>query len=392
MSRIACRDLRPRFDLWLDGGLPSSESEAIGEHLAACAGCAAFFAEEVRLAGVLEEAVRLAPAAGVPAPLRRLRLFRVLTGAAAASLLFCVGFGFGRTTADDEAFGGLAGAPPEDAAANMVAVAPEEWGVFMPNDAARASLGEAERLALSARLGRLESQRIKYELESAARRRSEQGPIDVAAVVRELRRHLSEAGAAGETRDRRCEVGRRIRAAGRLLASDRTAGAAALRGWLAEATDENERAAAIRLLGTVAGAGALPELLAEAERGPAREAAVDGLGRIGDDAARALLQKIAEAPSTSVDLRSRALASLHRLGEATAAGRLIALAEKNDDPGLRRRIVYALAARPTHDVGAELPKLANAAGFDAADRRLLAEMVAGTGVEGARTLSERLRF
>lgn len=391
MNTPACARTRAMFDVWLDGHLTAPEAAVVSEHLAACAFCAAALGEDVRMGSIVEDALR---SDAVRPPVRTggaLVAFRRFGSMAAAALVVAaVSFTIGRKSGEDAAFGGLSGAPFEDD--RLTSASAEELGVFMPATFARATLADAEREAFAARLGRLESQRAKYELELGARRRAELGPVDANAVVRELARHVRESSAEHEPRDRRCEIGRRIRGASRILAGDRAAGVAAVKNWLSETTAPAERSAAVRLLSSLGGPAVVEVLMVEARSGAAREAAVDGLGRRGDESVRPLLAQIADDATSGLDLGARALASLHRLGDPTAAERLIALCRKHEDPDLRRRIVYALAARPTVVVGNELPGLAQQAGFDAKERRLLAEMVAGAGGDGAPSLSERLRL
>lgn len=391
MNTPDCARTRARFDVWLDGQLDAPESTAVADHLATCVFCASALGEDIRLGTAVEDALR-SDAFRPPVPTlgSRLPFRRIGSMVAAALVVAAVSFTLGRKSGEDDAFGSLSGAPFEDD--RLTTASAEELGVFMPATFARAALSEAEREAFTARLGRLESQRAKYELELAARRRAEVGPVDAEAVVRELARQVREADTERRPLERRCEVGRRIRGASRILARDRSAGVAAAKGWLAETTGASERSAAVRLLSTLGGPTVIELLVVEARSGTAREAAIDGLGRSGDESVRPLLAEIADDAASGLELVSRALAGLHRLGDPAAAERLIALSQQHDDPDLRRRIVYALAARPTVVVGTELPGLAQQAGFDAKERRLLAEMVAGAGGEGASSLSERLRL
>lgn len=392
MTPFACAKTRTTFDAWLDGALPPDDAAAVADHLASCALCAVALADDVRLGETLSDALRspvARPAAPAAASSARFRP-RV---AAAAVVLAAASFFAGRSTGPESGSTAVETSSSDATFAQenherLQNFEPEKLGVFMPVAYAQATLHDAERDGIALKYSAAEARRIRAELELAARRKSSDGPVDASAVVAELAKRVREHAEAQNG----CEVYRRVRAASRVLAGDRAAGLAAAQKWLAQSGEGSERRAAVRLIAALDPAAAFDALVAEAERGPARDVALDGLLRAADERARPIFAKIADDLSAEAHLRARALGGLHRLGDAAAAERLAALFREQDDRGLRRRIVYLLAARPTPFVGNELPQLAAIAGMELRDRRFLADCVATPGDDASRALSERLIF
>jgi hypothetical protein len=382
MSFSDCAGLRPLFDAWLDDATSPSESDAIVDHLSTCAACAAYLGEDADLKASVEVEARSPRYAF--ASRRRVFVAR-LAAAAAALLLVSGGFYAGRETgASDDAR-----EPSHNGAvARYVEFDPEDVGVFLPPTVANEVLSDAAREGLGERLSRAQSALARAEIELAARRSLEGAELEPKAVVAAF-----EAYVVARSPKATChETYRRLRATARLLSKEAPEGDAAVKGWVERAKTQEERAVALKLLSIVGGPNAFDVLARAATSADDLEAAADGLSRLRDERARPILRKLADAPDATPSLRARALGGLHRLGDSTAADALATMLKDTEDPSVRRRIVYALASRPTQKVVDDLPSLAKEAEIDRRDRALLSEMLADLGGDNARALSERLRF
>ncbi|HYC78657.1 MAG TPA: zf-HC2 domain-containing protein [Planctomycetota bacterium] len=383
MKTPRCHEVRGAFDAWLDGAADPVASAALVDHLAECPLCAAAAADDVRLGEAVELAFRAGARAGAAEPLPQARTFVVGRRVAAAITVFALcGASY------------LAGARGASTEGPVGTPTPRRNGVDAGEFTEQLIRQvEHERFEnLSQQLRSSEARRIGLEVEVLAGGDARGEGRDLGAVVRDLARRRREAGENPSSRVRQ-DLWWRTRATARVLKSDPVAAVRELEAWIASSASEDERRAAVRLVGMLPASASFDALAREAAAGPAREAALDALARQRDERSRAVLAATAAAKDVVPEIRVAALGGLHRRGDSAATERLVEeFRAQGADTELRRRIVYHLAARVSSRTAERLPHLVDACGMDRGEREAFAELLHAAGDDAARGVAERIIF
>ncbi len=387
MTSHLCTRIRVQSEFYFDGTLTPAEEAVFNDHLAACTACAAAVGEDLALI----ETLRSLPMVAFD---RRPQAPRWRSIAAAASIAMLVGvssFVAGRWTVPSKV-SGTSGGTNQIVASNgdgrersddeVVPLTPElpgaELAFASPADAeavlvrAERDFVGAERSELRRRLGALNVRYDALDVEYSTRALEPESKLSGNAVVASLRDSFKSSTAA----DARM-LGRRAFFSSQLLRSVAKDAVGPLTAWVSEAKGPDEVRFAVRAVARSGAPEFIDFLVSCAQAGPARDVAIDGLAKISDPRSVAVVRAVLQDGKSSENLRARASAALHRLGEVDGL-KLVssAVASKSLDAGERRRLFFDLAARPSREVLDFLENSTTTESLTWNDRVALAEMLA----------------